>query len=381
VRIDEKGWHLGVKEPERRGPFKQAAEAMWSLKKWLVDRAPALARVPHCHAVAFTNCSFPLSSPEWHDWQVIDKPALSRPRATVGAFVRTLLEKHRQTLRENSGFRPIDGIPSDEDVALVRQLLRPEVEFFITPSARSASIEERVRHYTQQQYLTIDRMTRNRKVLVDGPAGSGKTMLALEIVRRASIGGLSRLNVERPRILFVCFNRYLGQALKAATAGLDGVTCATMSQYMLSITGSDVPKAAGAFWRRELPEQAASRLMDHGPAGGLYDVIVMDEAQDLSGEMVLDVLDLSLAGGLKDGCWYAFGDFERQALYSWEDSHDAFGEAFRAKQRLVNELGGFDYLLDVLRHQEQGCTGPPSGSLPDVPRAARVTVNTASASA
>jgi hypothetical protein len=47
-----------------------------------------------------------------------------------------------------------------------------------------------------------------------------------------------------------------------------------------------------------------------------FDVIIMDEAQDLLRPGVLEVLELWLKGGLADGTWAVFGDFQRQAIFS-----------------------------------------------------------------
>ena len=49
--------------------------------------------------------------------------------------------------------------------------------------------------------------------------------------------------------------------------------------------------------------------------GTPFDVLVMDEAQDLCKQCVLDVLNLTIPGGLAGGRWAIFGDFTRQALY------------------------------------------------------------------
>ena len=46
-----------------------------------------------------------------------------------------------------------------------------------------------------------------------------------------------------------------------------------------------------------------------------FDVIVMDEAQDLIRPPILDLLNAWLKGGLRDGRWAFFGDFHRQAIY------------------------------------------------------------------
>jgi superfamily I DNA/RNA helicase len=46
-----------------------------------------------------------------------------------------------------------------------------------------------------------------------------------------------------------------------------------------------------------------------------FDVLVMDEAQDLLEPGVLEVLNAQLKGGLKSGAWAVFGDFHRQAIF------------------------------------------------------------------
>ena len=59
-----------------------------------------------------------------------------------------------------------------------------------------------------------------------------------------------------------------------------------------------------------------------------YDVIVMDEAQDLVKRPVLDVLDAWVRGGLREGRWAFFGDFHRQAIYGTGgpvNAHDVIG--------------------------------------------------------
>jgi hypothetical protein len=55
------------------------------------------------------------------------------------------------------------------------------------------------------QRKTLDSIWANKKILINGGAGTGKTMLALEAARR--------LNEEGKRVLLLCFNKYLGAYL------------------------------------------------------------------------------------------------------------------------------------------------------------------------
>ena len=46
-----------------------------------------------------------------------------------------------------------------------------------------------------------------------------------------------------------------------------------------------------------------------------FDVVVIDEAQDLVDWHTLDFLNFAMRGGFAGGRWAIFGDFTRQALY------------------------------------------------------------------
>jgi len=53
--------------------------------------------------------------------------------------------------------------------------------------------------------------------------------------------------------------------------------------------------------------------VDSGP---LFDILIVDEAQDLAEEAYLGVMDALLIGELSHGQWRMFGDFERQSIYA-----------------------------------------------------------------
>src|SRR5690606_25294296 len=137
-------------------------------------------------------------------------------------------------------------------------------------------------------------------------------------------GGGTAVRRNGLRVLLCCFNRQLGYWLKEETAGVDGITAAHLHSYMAGLVPSARPAARGddAFFTEELPDLALEALLERD--GPPFDVLVIDEAQDLMRESYLNVLDSSLRGGLSSGQWLAFGDFTRQALY------DSDGEGMEA---------------------------------------------------
>src|SRR5262249_53967516 len=141
------------------------------------------------------------------------------------------------------------------------------------------------------------------RVAFEGPAGTGKTMLAIETARRGGAAGR--------RVLLLCFNRLLGKWLEEEAAALKPeVTARTLHSHMLEAAG-ERPSSAGNdsyFWETTLPRLALNRLVEGIGDGYLFDELVVDEAQDVLRDDYLDFLDLSLKGGLTSGRWRLFGD-------------------------------------------------------------------------
>lgn len=309
LRREDGLWYYGSESKgDPRGPFKQASEAMHSVRA-LVERRPDLRHVPFWSAVIFPYVRFSERSDEWHSWQAIDAKAFqSRP---VSELLSAVLTRARQLLAQQHArwFDEASGEPTARQCDAVAQLLRPDFEVTITPSDVRRAREEELRTFTEEQFDALDEMQANARVAFEGPAGTGKTFLAIEAARRSALEGR--------RVLFVCFNRMLGDWLRTQTSGLaPRVTTQTIHSYMLSTAGVRVPGGGvpSAFWERELPAHAAEAIL-RNDAYEPFDELVIDEAQDILKDDYLDVLDVSLKGGLAAGRWRLFGDFERQAIY------------------------------------------------------------------
>ena len=305
-------WRYGTNpKPDPRGPFGQAAEAMHSIREGLVKRNRGLSGVVFWSAVVFPRASFDAHSGEWHPWQSID--ALSFRRRPIGSLLEGVLDRARAFLRERPSagwFRPDSGEPDLRQCEAIAEALRPSFEFFESPKAMAQRREEELKRYTQEQAAALDAMEANRRVVFSGPAGTGKTLLAVETARRARAQGR--------RVLLVCYNRLLGTWMEEQAAELrPEVASGTLHSRMLLAAGLKRPPEASAqsFWETDLPLTAMERMLEDNREGGLFDELVVDEAQDILREEYLDFLDLSLRGGLAAGRWRVFGDFENQAVY------------------------------------------------------------------
>lgn len=327
-------WYLGA-DPfgEERGPFKQASEAMHSLRERLIRHRAELEGVLFQSAVCFPFIEFTEASEEWHPWQVIDKTKLdARP---IGDCLTSVLRQARKRAAElrKVWFDPEGGEPTAEQCKELVGVLRGDFEFFEAPKARARRTDEEIRNYTEQQFAALDCMRRTPRVVFDGPAGTGKTLLALEAARRSHAAGKS--------VLFLCFNRPLSAWLQDQAQELLNPTRAptvvvrTIHQHMTELAQHTVqgsPADGQSYWDVALPEAAGERLLENLDAlqkaerdnpdvsavasrFGIFDELIVDEAQDVLRERFRDVLHFSLRGGLAEGTWRMFGDFAWQTIY------------------------------------------------------------------
>jgi hypothetical protein len=142
---------------------------------------------------------------------------------------------------------------------------------------------ERLVELNEQQLQLLDFAGDNPSALVEGAAGTGKTILARELCLRRAAAGQS--------VLYVCFTDALANAVQAsfAASGMANVRAASLRRYALGLTPHAAPSDA-ASWRALLLDAAAVARSSPHP-----DLLVVDEAQDF------EAADWELLGAIEDG--------------------------------------------------------------------------------
>jgi hypothetical protein len=345
IKFDEGLWYLGNDpKPERRGPVKQGSQAMHSILKFLKHSGFSTIGIPFVSAVAFTAVPFTTKSPEWHSWQILDLQALN-----ARSISENLLHVIREGRKKYKSSGATHSFNSDE-VAKLKQMLRPRFEFHGSPANAIKLMNQSLIRSTEEQYRILNRLDGAERILVNGLAGTGKTTLAVEILRR-------KMEVEpRPTAALFCYNNLLGNYLRNDTNSLQlcgNLKVGTFHQWLREFTGHQ-PTALQAsnqdYWDYELPNIAMEALLEADIPGGIWDFLVLDEAQDLFREPFLDIFNYLLKGGLSKGLWYFFGDFDHQDIFAHASvpleakRGEEGGKVFK---RDYATLGYTPFLLDI----------------------------------
>lgn len=317
VRVENGMWYYGSSDVgDPRGPFKQAKEAAFSVLGKIRNIPNITVDFPVWGCVLFPYCRFDKKSIEWHSWEYSDMDDFQNYK--ISEMIIGYLDSAVDFLKSKPGqywFNPKSPNPTENHCRRIADFLRPNFEFH-SPLSKAEVLEGERLYYTKEQFAALDAMHTNSRVIFEGPAGTGKTLLALEAARRAATIG--------KKVLLICYNRLLGEWLKSETKGINGLTADSIHRYLLTYwekmpLQNDLPDN---FWNETLPINAVEHLFieDH-PI--VYDEIIIDEAQDiLWNQHFLDFLDLILLGGLSSGNWRIFGDFEKQNIFSESNVFD-----------------------------------------------------------
>lgn len=306
---------------EIKNPFEQAKTAKYALLEKLKE-APAwqrlrIGRFPLGHAAFFPDIGdagrlTDPASPAVLIGDQNDLPALAAWVERALNFWSTSDDGKQINIGQNGQRAFIEIFARD---ATTRPLL----------SARLKEEEDRRIELTERQMGILDFLRRQRRVMIAGGAGTGKTLIAREKAVRLADEGM--------RVLLLCYNRGLADHLREQCSGIEGLDVASFHQVcdlwtrrVLAENGIDLLDEArraypGADLYNVLMPIALSNAVDR--RGGIYDAIIVDEAQDFADDFWLPVE--MLLTDPEAGMLYVFLD-ENQDIYRRSASIPVPGE-------------------------------------------------------
>jgi len=306
-------WHLGRDNPTSHGPINQAMNNMYSLRDLITESGRSVPAIDFC--VIFPFAQFSQSSPEWHDWQVIDRnKGESRGFASC---IRAALIGHLENVGKSQEVMQSKFTASN--ATTLANFLRPRFEVSESLSARDAALNKEYKTFLDEQFEALDQLDNNSTLLFEGAAGTGKTLLALEAASRSLLTG--------KRVLMLCFNRNLAKYLQSELGTHQNLAfCGTVSAFMAQVAGLNNSPAGIDF--AKLTESAVDAITTRSKEEFRYDVLLIDEIQDIASSESMDFIELLIEVGEIPELRF-FGDFEFQKLYfDNDDSRQDFMDRF-----------------------------------------------------
>jgi hypothetical protein len=169
------------------------------------------------------------------------------------------------------------------------------------------AISDDIRHIerlTAEQSWILDSLEDNPQMTVSGPAGTGKTVLALEKAMRSASSGR--------RVLFTCYNSALAAHLRHRCGKIENLTISSFHSLCVSFAeaaGRAPPAGTGSlFYDRILPEALVAAVEEKPDLG--FETIVIDEGQDFRDDWMV-ALRLCLRDHDNDEFYVFYDDNQR----------------------------------------------------------------------
>ena len=293
------------------GPFNQSRDAMFSLRNAIekeFGRGHKLTKILSGFICAFPHVSFDKHSVEYEPWQILDKNSIQNG---TESFFKNLVQQFIQKHRGQRWFSEKDSLPDADDLNALCDFLRGDFERIRTIKERLSEFDKQVKTYTGEQFRILDSIQLNDRSVTQGSAGTGKTMIAIESAVRAAAVGKT--------VFLTCFNRLIGEWMqKQVEEWKDKITVSSLHSYLFEQSkGFNYDKTQDSkqdFYSKYLP----NLLKDIFQKGisKKFDKLIIDEGQDLIREEYLNLFDSMVKGGLANGNWEIYGDFERQAIFA-----------------------------------------------------------------
>lgn len=357
---------------KNEGPFDQASGAMFGLEKRVRAHFESgdqrLQRLLFGFGVITPDCQLAdMLGTEAERRQLYDRDNVKGLGQSIRVFVEQLAQYWRE--RSSLGDNPGKFAPTQKDLDKLVAFLRGDFDRVPSLGAIVDVSIHKMHALEEEQYRVLDALENfpSPRMIIQGGAGTGKTILAAEITRREA---------KKPDadVLLLCFNRVLASVLRhrVKSDGPGKVTVRSIhsvlsdlikeSPFQREFEDAKAGLEKADVFNRLMPEFALRALMEQDCKQ--YSTLVIDEAQDMLSGTMLDVLDALVVGGLRGGRWWLFCDRNNQA--------SVFGVYEETALFRLIPIGVVSLLPTNRRNTIQIATDTEIKTLPQYPPAATV---------
>lgn len=290
------------KEFQIKDPFKQASKNLHAIEAIIKKKVYSNQPLPFAYgyAVCFPDLVYKGGSAPGSDPNIVIDLSDFLTNSSFSDSIANALNKWNRTASP----RPI----TKEDKRQIERAISPEFKLVALMSRQISNQEEQLVRLTDEQHRVLEFCQHNKRVAIEGVAGSGKTLLALSQARFYAEQGLSTLLLSYNKALANWLRENIPDELKELIQvnhfhGLVAELCRQCGQAFN-------PNNSAEFWSVE-----AADLLSNALAvlpGFRFDALVVDEAQDFLPEWWLVLDELNRDGS--EGPLFVFYD-PRQVLF------------------------------------------------------------------
>ena len=306
-------WHLKSRYESKnlsKSPIKQAHDTKYNIQEYI--RKKFNRNYPQEYLVIFPDCSLSNISDniEYSENNIID----------ADQFYNNFSQKITNLVKN---LKPGGNIVNLENDAInkLKKIIRPDFETHIKTSTILKDSENEIYQYTKDQLKVLERLEHEPRLLVTGSQGTGKTVMAEEIIKRFAN--------TRKKILFINSGRLANLVTKSKYIDdYKNISFCTFNKFLRDINiyfNNDISNLPKDFISANnlLSEKAVQLLNNSTDEKYSYDLIIIDEIQHcyFYNSFYL-LLDKILKKGLLEGNYYFFGDFNYQNIIGEKLSKD-----------------------------------------------------------
>lgn len=289
-------WHYGSGK-EMRDPFAQANSNRWKLSNYIEEVFHSKEIKKHCKIIYGV----------WFPGLDNNKLArLSLPANTSKELILTSedlvnpldsIERiYNIDVPANVGGYNVlvqTDLTREETNSILQNVLCPTFNILPSKTLDLDYKRDKFNALIKEQCNLLNYLEEQRSAVINGAAGTGKTMIAVEKARRHAVKG--------DKVLFLCFNSKLKDFLET-TYKYDNVDYYTIDKFACKMCGTNEPD----YYALE------DKLIEYVEGGFPYKHIVVDEGQDfgqarMRSEEIFSVLE-ELVLSTEDGTFYIFYD-------------------------------------------------------------------------
>lgn len=207
---------------------------------------------------------------------------------------------------------------------------------------------ERIEQLTRQQFATLRGLFQLPNVAVMGPAGSGKTVLAM--------WRLKALIDQGKRAIYTCYNRALASSLRMQNPDYGDFIWNVDKLFISMRPEARFTAGQDGFYREVLP----ALIMDYADTHEKYDAIIVDEGQDLSEYQIIALLELLSS----EGEWAFFADWRQDIFRAGNSTPIGAEVVFNLHHNCRNTVKINDASNSYLNSRIESMPGMPVGIAP-----------------